>query len=129
MTFRGKSHEDAYTAQIERCAVHPGDTERKALLYCLTLTEDCRQHFDSCYDKDSRLVRPDCIHEGWVTSSDLKCIRLGFNLFNGGIPTAYDLEGDEKIDELYRNTPVELFCDTALREFFFEAVRLRFEDV
>lgn len=130
MKFRGKEHENAYYEQLKRCNIAPGDAERKALIYCLTLSEDCRNHFDSCYDKDNGLhgtVTLKFLEQGWPTSSDMRCIRLGFNLFNGGVPMAFDLEGEDKVDELYRNTPMNIFCDGEFREYFYEAVKIRFE--
>lgn len=132
MKFKNTSHKDAYIKQLERCKIDPRDAERKALIYCLTLTEDCRNNFDSCYDKDNGLhgtVTLKFLEQGWPTSSDMRCIRLGFNLFNGGVPTAIDLEGDDKTSELKQNTPINIFCDSEYREYFYEAIRIRFEEV
>lgn len=112
----------------QECNVAEGDDQRYALIYLLTLSEDTRINFDSCYDKDEGQygeVKIDCIHKCWVTNSDARLIRLAFNLFNGAVPTACNLQGEEKIDELYRNTPDDLFYGPDI-EYYFEAVRILF---
>ncbi len=127
MIFKDKEHEFAYYEQLEKCNVSGADQERKALIYCLTLTKDCRDNFNSMYDNKNKIVTLDFLKQGWATSTDIKCIRLGFNLFNGGVPTAFNLEGEEKTEELLNNTPINIFCDNEFSPYFFEAVRIRFE--
>ncbi len=127
MIFKGKEHEFAYCEQLKKCNVDDRDVERKALIYCLTLTKDCRDNFNSLYDDKNKIVKLDFLNQGWPTSADLKCIRLGFNLFNGGVPTAFNLENEEKTEELMNNTPINIFCDTEFSPYLIEAVRIRFE--
>ena len=138
--FNGKDHEKAFYDMLHLYNIDSGDPERMALVYTLTITEDCRKHFSECYDRESRCVEPAVLSRGWVTSTDARAIRLAYNLFNGGVPTAlinspekednlFDSRGDFKFrqDELLKSTPAEIFSDGSIRDFFLEAIRVRFD--
>ncbi len=120
MKFFNEDHEKSYQEQLKKCNIE-NDTERKALIYLLTLTDDLRNHFTECYDKNNRLINSDVINASWVTSTDAKIIRLAFNLFNWGMPTV------EKGDKAENYLPINLFNAVEYQEYFFEAIRIRFE--
>ncbi len=119
MKFNSKDHENSYNQQLERCNISK-DAERQALIYLLTLTNDLRNHFEDCYDKTNSSINSDVINSAWVTSTDAKIIRLAFNLFNWSAPTV------ESGDDINNYLPINIF-DTDLRDFLFEAVKIRFE--
>ena len=43
-------------------------------------------------------------------SGSARIVRMAFNLFCNGTPSAYDLEGEEKVRECQRYTVEDLFC-------------------
>ena len=48
---------------------------------------------------------------------------MAFNLFCNGTPSAYDLEGEEKVRECQRYTVEDLFC-CEYAVYFLEAVKV-----
>jgi hypothetical protein len=94
------------------------DPYRLALFYTLGLMEETRNHIELLYDFEDKSIR----HKtgfvgGWHTSMTMRIVRLAFNLYNG-------CSGEDK--EAYAFTPYHIF-DCNLREYFFEAIRLRYE--
>ena len=69
---------------------------------------------------------------GWITGTDIRIIRLAYNLYNNGAPTAYEIEdADEKCKELMNYLPTAIFAylESDLLEYCLEAIRIRFEIV
>ena len=138
--FNGKDHENYFYGLMQKFNIDIKDDERVALFYVLTITEDCRNNFLDCYDPEDRCVRKGALHHGWVTGSDARAIRLAFNLFNGGVPTAleenenkadnlYDYKGDFQYDktELLKSTPCSIFGDGNIGKYLMEGLKMRYK--
>ncbi len=126
--FLDNTHKEFFYKQIERCKISPNEVDKVALIYLLALI--CRgKTFDMCYDKDMQVVMTDALDSGWVTSSCARTIRLAFNLFCWNTPTANNLNGDKAEREKSMYYPINIFDNREYREYFFEAIRIRFGDV
>ena len=106
------------------------DVYHKALVYCLGIDRDTRDHVKQIYDFQTGCVKPECLQEGWQTSGSVKIIRMAFNLYCNGTPSIYnfedsDLEGQLQECSLY--TVEELFCCGYAR-YFWEAVKIRYPE-
>lgn len=129
MEFMNEEHQKFYESCLNKSSSK--DCYHRSLFYILGLTEDCREAIDSLYDWKDRCVKPlnNC---GWITGTDIRIIRLAYNLFNNGCPTAFDIENkDDKIDEVMEYTPASIFSyiSPELREYCFEGIRIRHEMV
>lgn len=120
MKFIDETHEQAYSALIERMGASEDDVYRQALAYLITVDKVCRRHIDSIYDFNECCIVPECLSEDWQTGTSLKTCRLAFNLYNGGLGWC-----DE--DDRSLVTPAELFC-CSLAPFYWEAVKLRYPE-
>lgn len=140
--FNGKDHENAFYGFMKKFDISTSDDERVALIYVLTITEDCRNHILDCYDPQEHHVKPDALQHGWVTGSDARAIRLAFNLFNGAVPTAllenekkeknlYDFKGDFEYDrsELLNSTPCSIFSDSSIGIYLLEGLKMRYKSL
>ena len=104
------------------------DPYRLALVYTLSLTGNCRKHFNKCYNTSTRYICLEVFNGEWITSTDMKAIRLGFCLFTARIPTVYS-ERDfiNRFWEAYSYNPSELFgCELA--PYFCEAIKIRYPE-
>ena len=125
-----KYRNNTHKTFVEECCAKAknSDVYHKALFYTLGLTEDCQRNINDLYDWSDRCVKPlDGL--SWITGTDMRIIRLAYNLFNNGAPTAFELCGEEKESELEKYTPTSIFSylSPELREYCFEAIRIRFE--
>lgn len=140
--FNGKDHENAFYGFMKKFDISTSDDERAALIYVLTITEDCRNNILDCYDPEERHVKLDALRHGWVTGSDARAIRLAFNLFNGAVPTAllenekkeknlYDFKGDFEYDrsELLNSTPCSIFSDGSIGIYLLEGLKMRYKSL
>ncbi len=141
LRFNGKDHEATFFSLLKQLSINYSDTERLALIYVLTITQDCREHFFRCYDPQTGCIIPEVLHEGWITGGDIRAIRLAFNLFNGGVPTSLvkSITSDDNLyagkkryvgthSELIKSTPCEIFGHSNnLNKYFFEGIKLRFK--
>ncbi len=139
ISFINAEHEDSFYLFLKQFDVNPNDTEKTALFYLLSLSADCRSHISDLYNRETRCVKNDALHHGWVTSSSARLIRLAFNLFCGSTPTSL-IESDDKYDnlyyssgefahdwhEVYASLPVNVFCDAEYGPYFINALKLRF---
>ncbi len=128
VTFKSKEHEKFYQKYLPRCRYQ--DEYHKALVYCLGIDRDTREHVDQIYDFRTGNVEPECLHEGWQTSGSVKIVRMAFNLYCNGTPSIYnyddsDLEG--QLEEVQRYTVEDLFCCGYAR-YFWEAVKIRYPE-
>lgn len=124
--FKNREHENFYKEYLPQCRYQ--DTYHKALVYCLGIDRDTRDHVRQIYDFQTGSVKPECLCEGWQTSGSVKIIRMAFNLYCNGTPSLYnyaedDLEGQLKECQYY--TVEELFCCGYAR-YFWEAVKIRY---
>lgn len=125
ITFRNQEHEMFYRSCLSKCRQQ--DVYHKALVYCLGISGDTRQNIERIFDFDKGSVKPECLEEGWITSGSARVVRMAFNLFCNGTPSAYTLEGDEKVRECQRYTVEDLFC-CEYAVYFWEAVKVRYPE-
>ena len=125
ITFRNQEHEMFYRSCLPKCRRQ--DVYHKALVYCLGISGDTRRNIGHIFDFEKGSVKPKCLEEGWITSGSARAVRMAFNLFCNGTPSAHALEGDEKVKECQRYTVEDLFC-CEYAVYFWEAVRLRYPE-
>lgn len=130
MKFLNEEHELFVKECLEKS--ERKDCYHASLFYVLGLSEGCRQQIDSLYDWRTRCIKPILDNEeyGWITGTDIRLIRLAYNLFNNGAPTAFAIEDLEKKNkELLNYLPTELFSylESQLIEGCFEGIRIRYE--
>lgn len=125
ITFKNQEHEMFYINWLSKCKRQ--DVYHKALVYCLGISGDTRRNAERIFDFKKGSVRSKCLEEGWITSGSAKVVRMAFNLFCNGTPSAYALEGDEKVKECRRYTVEDLFCcEYAI--YFGEAIKIRYPE-
>ena len=123
--FKDQEHELFYMNYLSKCKRQ--DVYHKALIYCLGISGDTRQNIGRIFDFKKGSMKTKCLEEEWITNGSAKVVRMAFNLFCNGTPSAYALEGDEKVKECKRYTVEDLFCcEYAL--YFWEAVKVRYPE-
>jgi len=123
--FVDGEHLSFYKEYIVKC--RNLDAYHKALIYCLGINDDARQHIDRIYDFESGLIKPECLREGWQTNGSLKVCRLAFNLYCNDTPSVYACDNpEEQLRECQYYTVEDIFCCSYAR-FFWEAVKIRYE--
>lgn len=103
ISFRSKEHKQFYMEYLLKCRYQ--DAYHKALVYCLGIDRDTREHADRIYDFKTGSVKPECLQEGWQTSGSRKIIRMTFNLYCNSTPSIceYD-DGEEQMRECQQYT-------------------------
>ena len=84
ITFKNEAHKKFYMEYLQKCRYQ--DVYHKALVYCLGLNSDTRDHVDRIYDFKEGYVKPECLYEGWQTSGSMKVVRMAYNLYCNGTP-------------------------------------------
>lgn len=121
MLFENGKHEKLFYQYLEGMKEHDGN--HAALAYLMALIDDDEgQNGMRLYHRSTDTIRPDALSEGWQTSSTVKATRLAFNLFTDGVQWS-DPEDVALI------CPSEVFSNGQWRQYFFEAVRIRFEGI
>lgn len=124
--FRSKEHLAFFKEYIQKCRCR--DVYHQALVYCLGMDRDTREHAERIYDFKTGLVKPECLWEGWQTSGSQRIVRLAFNLYCNGTPSVIDLErAEERLAECENYTVEELFC-CGYASYFWQAVKLRYPE-
>lgn len=111
ITFKNKEHEKFYKEYLPQCRYQ--DVYHKALVYCLGIDRDTRDHVKQIYDFRTGDVKPECLREEWQTSGSMKIVRMAFNLYCNGTPSVYnydDSDTDGQLKEIQCYTVEELFC-------------------
>lgn len=126
ITFKNEVHKKFYMEYLPKCRYQ--DVYHKALVYCLGLNPDTRDHVDRIYDFKEGYVKPECLYEGWQTSGSMKVVRMAYNLYCNGTPSVLDIEDAErKLEECSCYTVEELFCCGYAR-YFWEAIKIRYPE-
>lgn len=128
ITFKNRAHEDFYQRYLPKCRYQ--DVYHKALVYCLGIDRDTREHVDRIYDFRTGNVKPECLHEGWQTSGSVKIVRMAFNLYCNGTPSVFeydDSDTDRQLNEMRCYTVEDLFCCGYAR-YFWEAIKIRYPE-
>ena len=119
MIFYDDEHKQAFDRFLNR--MQSSDCFHKSAAYLLALP-NVRDHANSVFDFEADAIKPDAIGAAWQTDTSRKTTRLLFNLWNGFY---YDDEEQDGTAAYY--VPDAIFCAGEYREFYFEAIRLRFE--
>ncbi|MCD8397632.1 MAG: DUF6075 family protein [Lachnospiraceae bacterium] len=90
--FRDEEHELFCLQAMEKCRWIDGCHE--ALVYCLGIDQNTRNHVDRIYDFATGEVKPDCLREEWQTIRSMRVVRMAFNL--------YSREATSQVDALAR---------------------------
>lgn len=88
--FQGEMHKKFFLLYLPECRNE--DVYHQALIYCLGISRDTREHVEEIYDFETGCVKTECMSAGWQTSGSLKIIRMAFNLYCNGTPTVYEKE-------------------------------------
>ena len=94
LIFKNESHRKFYEEWLPKCRYQ--DVYHKALVYCLGINEDTRNHINEIYDFKNGCVQTECLQQGWNTSGSVKVIRMAFNLYCNGRPSVDDYKEHEK---------------------------------
>lgn len=118
MIFLNRAHRAFYEQAVaaEQAEDFPA---RKALFYCLGLTDETRVHVDELYNFCRHVTRENGLRALWHTSDSHKVCSLAFNLYNG----FHGRNGTYTMDY----TPWRIF-DTPLQPYLLEAIKIRFPD-
>ena len=76
--FRSQSHKLFYEQYLPQCRYQ--DAYHAALVYCLGIDRDTRDHVNEIYDFKTGFVKTECLHDGWQTSGSKKIVRMAYNL-------------------------------------------------
>lgn len=129
--YKNEKHENFVRECIRRAKTN--EVYHVALFYTLGLSDDCQNNINSLYVFNTGCVKQIRGEEyGWVTGTDIRIIRLAYNLYNNGAPTAFEIEdAEDKCNELKNYLPTAIFgyLDSEMIEYCFEAIRIRFEMV
>lgn len=126
ITFKNKEHEKFYNEYLPQCRYQ--DVYHKALVYCLGISEDTRNHAKKIYDFRTGYVQTECLQEGWITSGSAKIVRMAFNLYCNNAPSVDDYEKtEEQLKESACYTVEDLFCCGYAR-YFWEAIKIRYPE-
>ncbi len=124
--FKSQAHKEFYLSHI--CLCRYDDAYHRALVYCLGIDRDTREHAEQIYDFKTGIVKTECLCEGWQTSGSQRIIRMAYNLYNNGTPSVYDYsDPEEKLEECSRYTVEDLFC-CGYAPFFWQAIKIRYPE-
>lgn len=124
--FKDRVHETFYYEQLNNCRIV--DVYHQALVYCIGISRDTREHKDEIYNFKTGCVKPECLHQGWQTSGSKRIVRMAFNLYCNGAPSVFDIEdSDEQLSECQKYNVEELFC-CGYAKYFWEAVKIRYPE-
>jgi len=121
--FADEAHKTFYSELSQK--LKP-DVYLRSLIYTLGMCHDTRRNFSSIYNRSTRCINPDVVHEPWQTGSSLKVTRLAFQLFNGNAPSAL-IGGVADFEECLRYSVSHIFC-CSYAPYFFEAIYIRYPE-
>ena len=126
ISFKNQYHREFFMEYLQKCRHQ--DVYHKALIYCLGIDRDTREHADQIYDFASGYIKPECLREGWQTSGSEKIVRMAFNLYCNGTPSVPSCKTKKaQIEECQLYTVENLFCSGYAR-YFWEAVKIRYPE-
>ncbi|MGL6199133.1 MAG: DUF6075 family protein [Lachnospiraceae bacterium] len=125
--FKDEEHKKFYFEYLQRCRCD--DVYHKVLIYTLGIDRDSRENIDTVYDFNNGCVKPEGLHQGWITSGSARIVRMAFNLYCNGTPTVFEYEDDPDaaLDEAKRYSAEELFC-CGYALFFWQAIQIRYPE-
>lgn len=124
--FISEKHRDFFIQKVEE--ILDVDVYHEALIYCLGISEDTRNHFNDVYDAKARCINVKCLNHGWQTSGTVRIVRLAFNLYCNGTPSVnLYRKTEDKVRECTAYGPEELFC-CSYAPFFWQAIQIRYPE-
>ncbi len=124
--FNGKEHKEFFLHHLKRCRKQ--DAYHLALVYCLGIARETRNHIDDIYDFEKGYVKTECLNEGWQTSGSVRIVRMAYNLYCNGTPSVLDYQdAEEQVEECRLYMVEELFC-CGYAPYFWQAIKLRYPE-
>ena len=124
--FQGEMHKKFFLLYLPECRNE--DVYHQALIYCLGISRDTREHVEEIYDFETGCVKTECMSAGWQTSGSEKIVRIAFNLYTDGTPTTDEYKDTEaQITETRLYSISDIFC-TGYARYFWEAIKIRYPD-
>lgn len=120
LKFLDAEHQEAYEKFINQVA--GVSVYNKSLLYLLSITEDTRKHINTIYDFETDQIEFEALNEAWQTTTSSIVCKLAFNLFNGFKGIEEEEAGQYVVDNIFGTR-------TELAQYFYEAIKIRFEIV
>ncbi len=122
--FISDRHRDFFYDTIKEMPVD--DVYHRALIYCLGINNDTRNHLHDIYDLEEDTIKTPCLYSAWQTSGSMKVTRMAFNLYSNCAPSVNEDDTcEEKEAEYARYLPDELFC-CSYAPFFWQAIKIRY---
>lgn len=115
ITFRSQEHYNFYNDMLKQSPKK--DSYHQGLFYTLGINDDCRNHINDLYDKNSDRIIIDGLDKEWQTSGSRDVTLFAFNLWNNFI-----LEDNSK-----ETTPYNLFASENA-PYFIEALKVKYPD-
>lgn len=109
LRFYSAEHEAFYYKELGKCEYI--DCYHRALIYTLGITENIRNHFSQVYDIKEDRITPRFKNREWLTGTDIRTLKLAFNLFNDS----------NKCDVS------DVFCYGGMTLYYLQAIALRYE--
>ena len=126
ITFISEAHEKFYYEKLKEARYQ--DVYHKALVYCLGVNRDTREHIGQIYDFKTGYVKTKCLKEGWQTSGSVRVIRMAFNLYCNGAPSVDDYQdAEDQLQECGQYNVEELFC-CSYAPYFWQAIQIRYPE-
>ena len=126
MNFMNNAHEKFYYEKLKE--VRYQDVYHKALVYCLGVNRDTREHIDQIYDFKTGGVKTECLLAGWQTSGSVKVIRIALNLSCDGAPSVVDYQDTEaQLQECSQYNEEESVC-CSYAPYFWQAIQIRYSE-
>ena len=124
--FINDAHEKFYYEKLGE--VRRQDVYHKALIYCLGIDADTRQHIKAIYEFKTGSIKIECLEQGWQTSGSMRATRMAFNLYCNGTPSIHNYKKlSVQLLECQKYTVEDLFC-CEYAPFFWQAVQLRYPE-
>lgn len=125
MIYRDTTHRDLYEQWIQQTHTK-GDVEYSAMFYLLAMDEITRKHINDIFDFEEHSIKPRGLFSApWQTQMTRSTIRLAFNLFNYGICSDRDENGEDIPDTADRYTPANIF-DNYYAPYYIQAIKIRY---
>ena len=123
------ANDDHYNFFKEKVKTLKPDCYLKALIYTIGVCDDTRSRWNKIYNEKSRSIDPDQLNQPWQTGTSAKVMRLAFQLFTDGTPTAYSGEDCETEDfsECQKYSVSDIFC-CEFAPYFIQAVQIRYPE-
>ena len=127
MIYRDTTHRDLFLKWTKQTYTER-DPEYSAMFYLLAMDDVTRKHISDIFDFSEHSIKPGgLLSAAWQTSTSRKTVRLALNLFNCGICSDRDRDGEPFPGSSRCYTPGEIFaCSYA--PYYVEALKIRYSD-